>query len=220
MKVATSVRHKLIEEGWFDATIVDKKKTTPVSTSMGKRQREEFSFELLDGIIIKQNVLIYYSQGGTNLLSRMFSAAFKKLPDEIDTDDLIGKDVVVELKHNRKGNSTYVNVVDCLSEDDFDDEPEIEDKPKIEEDNDSSDKELQSEIEEPQRSKSWGRFPDRKETIQKIRENRKKKENDTFSPNISFEDYHSEDTDYEISMPFELVDIDEFIDGPPDDEYY
>ena len=126
MKVEKRKGFAVVEEGYYDAFIKSKKSVRSVQTAMGKCSREEFSFEILENTVVRQNVLVYYSPNGKNLLSRMFTAAFDQLPIEFDTDDLIGKEVVIEIKHNKVNGVIHVNVVDCLSLDEFEDVEEVE----------------------------------------------------------------------------------------------
>ncbi|KIL07558.1 hypothetical protein SR42_00460 [Clostridium botulinum] len=97
----------------------------PVMTKAGKTNRIEADFELDDESVISQSILLLpYS----NQLFYKLAVSITGTKERVRLKDLIGNEVMVEIKHNEKDGAVYSNVVDifAVEDDDYDEYSELE----------------------------------------------------------------------------------------------
>jgi hypothetical protein len=120
-------------EGYYSATVVGWKQGKSINTIMGSTPSVLVTFDLGQGIKVMQSMLNF--AGPTSLVEKLVDATVGPNNDDIDFDDLIGKNCGVEIKHNHIGSNTYANVVDVFPESELEDEQDEDSFENEEEDN-------------------------------------------------------------------------------------
>lgn len=114
----------ILDEGTRRAKFTGYRIIEPVMTKKGKRNRIEADFQLDDESVISQSILLLpYS----NQLFYKLAVSITGTTERISLKELIGSEVMVEIKHNEKDGAVFANVVDIFSieEDDFNDTVEV-----------------------------------------------------------------------------------------------
>jgi hypothetical protein len=101
------------QEGLALMKIIKIEEGDPLTTEYGTTSTiiatlEQYGADLV-GRYKRYDALVFE---GSRKLLKLFEAVLGEVPEELDTEDLIGKDCVAQLKINKKGDKTYVNIVD------------------------------------------------------------------------------------------------------------
>lgn len=115
----------ILDEGTRRAKFTGYRTIEPVMTKKGKRNRIEADFEFDDESVISQSILLLpYS----NQLFYKLAVSITGTTERVNLKDLIGNEVMVEIKHNEKDGAVYANVVDIfpVEDDDYDEYSELE----------------------------------------------------------------------------------------------
>lgn len=111
---------KVLEEGYYSATIINIKEVEPKETPMyGKTPRVDVHFDLGGGYRLKKNMFVY--AGGNSMFEKLIDSTLGDV-DDIEVTELIGRSCGVEVAHNLSKGKTYANVVDVFSEAWFDEQ--------------------------------------------------------------------------------------------------
>lgn len=111
---------KVLEEGYYSATIIDVKEVEPINNPMyGETNRVDVYFDLGGGYRLKKNMLVY--AGGNSMFEKLVDSTLGDV-EEIEVTELIGRTCGVEISHNLSKGKTFANVVDVFSEAWFDEQ--------------------------------------------------------------------------------------------------
>jgi hypothetical protein len=99
-------------EGNYLATIIGWKKGKQANTVMGLTDRVLITFELETGERVIQSMLVF--TGPTSIVEKLFDSTIEEAEEEVHFDDLINKEVGVEVRHNHVQGKTYANIVDVF----------------------------------------------------------------------------------------------------------
>lgn len=103
----------VVEEGIYEAEIVDFRKGKDIETKLGTVPSILCSFRLSNGEIIVQSILLFNNK--KNLIDRLVEIIMDHAKGKVNLIEMIGKKCKVEIKHNLKGDKTYANVVEIYS---------------------------------------------------------------------------------------------------------
>ena len=105
------LNNDILEEGRYRGKIIEIRRGRQANTRNGKCPTIEVDVELIDmnflDNIVSQRILVF---NGSSKLEELFTSALKEKPEVLDTDDLIGKLVDVEVVHKEKNGKVYVNI--------------------------------------------------------------------------------------------------------------
>ncbi|MGF9796879.1 hypothetical protein [Brevibacillus agri] len=116
----------LPEEGYYFAKIKGCKEGKPRDTVMGQTPTAFVNFELENGLMVPQSILVYW--GPTSLFEKLVNVTLGEDVDKVEPEDLIGKTCAVEIRHNHVEDKTYANVVDVFPESELETGDEVVDE--------------------------------------------------------------------------------------------
>lgn len=106
----------ILEEGFYKANIVNARMGEIAITKYGSRSTIEFNYRIIPfGIIVTQKCIAVISSNSK--LSNIFRSIVGEVPEPADTDVLINKECVVEIKHNISKNTgaIFANIVNTYA---------------------------------------------------------------------------------------------------------
>lgn len=121
------------DEGKFIAEFTGFRTIEPVITKAGKTNRVEADFKFEDETVISQSILLLpYS----NQLFYKLVVSITGTINSVNLKDLIGGNVMIQIKHHKKDEATFANVVDIFpivddNYEEYSDVEEYEDKDEL-----------------------------------------------------------------------------------------
>lgn len=111
----------LLEEGLYRVTSFNFEEGGLVKTKGGKCPTMDATYKIKH-VPVNQRYINYRFLlfPGNRKLEKLFKSALGEVPTKMETDDLIGKEIIIEIAHNEKDGKVFANVVDFFAIDEVD----------------------------------------------------------------------------------------------------